>query len=274
MRFPKKCGGTCYAEHVFLHPMGSAGQVVHSAKSVLETSTHYFLCSGGPGMVLHPVGSAGHIVHYVASVCETSTHYFSYSGGLVRFPKKCTGTRYTELVFLFPVGYVGHVVHCGTSGARNIDALFFILGWGPMWFRKKCGGTCYAEHVFLHPMGSAGQVVHSAKSGRETSTHYFLCSGGLGAVLLKSVPGHVTPNLCFCIRWDQRVTVHSTASGAQNIEALFFMLGCPWCSFQKLRRTCVFVSGGIYGSCSALRYIRGTKYRCTIFLALVGPKRI
>jgi hypothetical protein len=68
--------------------------------------------------------------------------------------------------------------------------------------------------------------------------------------------------------------VHSTASGAQNIKALFFMLGCPWCSFQKLCRTCVFVSGGICGSCSALRYIRGTKYRCTIFLALVGPKRI
>jgi hypothetical protein len=37
------------------------------------------------------------------------------------------GTRYAELVFLFLVGYVGHVVHCGASRARNIDAQFFML---------------------------------------------------------------------------------------------------------------------------------------------------
>jgi hypothetical protein len=40
------------------------------------------------------------------------------------FHKKRTGARSTELVFLHPVGSVGHVVHFGASGLRNIDALF------------------------------------------------------------------------------------------------------------------------------------------------------
>jgi hypothetical protein len=41
-----------------------------------------------------------------------------------------------------------------------------------------------------------------------------------------------------------------------------------------LRRACVFASGGICGSCSALRCARGAEHRCTIFLARVGPVRI
>jgi hypothetical protein len=63
------------------------------------------------------------------------------------------------------VGSAGHVVHFGASGARNIDALFFILGWDQYGLHKKRAGTRYAELVFFHPVGFVGHVVRSGASG-------------------------------------------------------------------------------------------------------------
>jgi hypothetical protein len=53
------------------------------------------------------------------------------------FHKKRTETRYNELVFLYSVGSTRHVVHSGAFGVRNIDALFFRLGWDLYGLHKK-----------------------------------------------------------------------------------------------------------------------------------------
>jgi hypothetical protein len=94
----------------------------------------------------------------------------------------------------------------GASRVLNVDTLFFMLGWDRYGFNKKLTGTHYTKVMFLHLLGSADHVVHFGASGGEMSTHYFSCSGGTGTDSTKSSPGHVTPDVCFCIRMDPRVT--------------------------------------------------------------------
>jgi hypothetical protein len=65
------------------------------------------------------------------------------------FHKWSAGTRYTELVFLHPVGSAVHVVHFCVSGPQNVDALFFKLKWDRYGFHKKSVGTRSTELVFL-----------------------------------------------------------------------------------------------------------------------------
>jgi hypothetical protein len=62
---------------------------------------------------------------------------------------------------------------------------------------------------------------------------YFSCSGGPGAVSIKSVLGHVTPNLFFCFQWDLSHVVHSGVSGASNVHTLIFILGWEWYNLHK-----------------------------------------
>jgi hypothetical protein len=55
-------------------------------------------------------------------------------------------------------------------------------------------------------VGSVGHVMHSgASEARKVDALFFMLSG-TGVDLIKSALGHITLNLCFCIRWDLWVT--------------------------------------------------------------------
>jgi hypothetical protein len=97
--------------------------------------------------------------------------------GLVRIRQISSRTRYIELVFFHPVGFVGHVVDSGVSGVQNVIALLFIFEWDRFGFDKKKAGTHYAELVFLNLVGSARYIVLSDGSGAQNGDALFFMLG-------------------------------------------------------------------------------------------------
>jgi hypothetical protein len=82
-------------------------------------------------------------VHPSASRAQNVDALFFIPGWIwCGFHKNHIRTRYAELVFLNPMGSVGHVVHSDASGARNIALLFFMLGWARCGIHKEHVGTC------------------------------------------------------------------------------------------------------------------------------------
>jgi hypothetical protein len=168
--FNKKHEGSHYAKLVFLHTVLSVGHVMNSGAFRAQNIIALFFTLGWDWFGLN---------------------------------KKRVRTHYAELVFLHHVGYAGHVVHSDASWAQNFNALFFILMWDRFEFKKKrarrryLGGTdmdstkSMLEHVSLNSCFCIRWDLWVTscilvRPGRETSKHYFLCSGGTGTVSKKS----------------------------------------------------------------------------------------
>jgi hypothetical protein len=137
--------------------------------------------------------------------CEMLVHYFSFLCGASMDSTK-SELGHIRLNLCFASGRI-----CGSRGALRCvwgvkhRCTLFLASVGAIWIAQQLVGTPYAEHVCWHPMVSIGHVVHFVPPGHETSTHYFSCSVGTGAVSMKSTSGQVTLNFCFCIQWVMRV---------------------------------------------------------------------
>jgi hypothetical protein len=135
------------------------------------------------------------------------TLIFILGWGQYEFHKKHARTHFTDLLFLHPVGFAGHIVHSSVFGARNVDAVFFMLWWDRYGIDKKhvIADTSCQTCVFCIWWDIWVTCIPEL-SRHETSTDYFSCLGGPIVFSIKNHVGTHYATVVFCIRWDLWVT--------------------------------------------------------------------
>jgi hypothetical protein len=171
---------------------------MNSRKSASRHST--------PNMCFASGGICGSRGPFWSIQCAKHRHtIFLLGWDRYRFQKKHDGTHYVELVFLRPVLSMGHVVRCDASGARNVDALFFLLRWERYRFHETCRDNLCQTCVFASG-GIGGHIMHCGASRTRYVNALFFVLGWDWCGFYKKASGQVTSNLCFCIQWDILVT--------------------------------------------------------------------
>jgi hypothetical protein len=132
---------------------------------------------------------------------ETSMNYFLCSGGSdADSTKPHWDTLRQTCVFGSGAIFGPHNAFCCFQGMKRRCTIFHAPE-GPVQFPQKARQDTISQTCILHQMQSI-----SVRPGRETSTHNFSCSGEPATVSTKCTLGHVTPNLCLCIRCNLQVT--------------------------------------------------------------------